>query len=64
VGWSSRPLRDVPHTLQLCILGAIGWSKNLLEWRVGKKQRFIRMPLKGDRMVGGYAEEHSTLRQG
>jgi hypothetical protein len=29
-----------------------------------RKQRFIRMPSKGDRMAGGYAKGHRVLRQG
>jgi hypothetical protein len=28
------------------------------------RKRFTRMPLKGEMMVGGYAKEHSMLRQG
>jgi hypothetical protein len=29
-----------------------------------KKERIIRTPLKGEKVVGSYAKEHSALRQG
>jgi hypothetical protein len=28
-----------------------------------RKQRFIRMPLKGEKIAGGYAKDHYILKQ-
>jgi hypothetical protein len=50
----------------LCVvdLGSHKLAKQFTDTENGKKQRCIRTPLKGDRMMGSYAKEHGTPRQG
>jgi hypothetical protein len=41
-------------------LWSCGLVKEFMEMESRRKQRFMRMPLKGDRMAGSYAREHSA----
>jgi hypothetical protein len=43
--------------------GSPGLVKEFTETESRMEQRFIRMLLKKNRMVGSYAKEHSVLRQ-
>jgi hypothetical protein len=38
--------------------------KEFTETKSRKKQRFMRAALKGDRLMGNYAKEHSCPRRG